>query len=184
MDETIFSLLNSWAFWDSGADVLIVFSAVFIGYWMIAGALAFGFFTVPPLSVVSPNLRRFRKKNWRMISFVLASAILARFGVVELIRLFYDRPRPFEVLSGVNQLIFRDGGASFPSGHTAFYFALAAAFSFYYPKTGILFFLAAIFMSIGRVAVGVHWPSDILGGALVGILTPFILRQVFPRFSK
>ncbi len=184
IDLVVFQWLNSWAFWGAWTDALIVFRAVFLGYWIVLGILAFGFLTIPPLSVVFPSFRILRRKNWEMAGVALMSALFARFGAVELVRMFYDRARPFEVLSDVNQLIFRDGGGSFPSGHAAFYFAIAAVVSRYYPKASVLFFLAALNLSAARVQAGIHWPSDILAGAMVGIITAwlavFILRKLEP----
>lgn len=169
LDVAIFRWLNSWAFWQSWADALIVFRAVFLGWWALAALLAFGVLTIPPLGSVFPSFRALRKKNWEMVGLALLAALVSRFGITELIRFFYNRPRPFEVLSDIHQIVFRDGGGSFPSGHAAFSFAVAAVVSRYYPKTGVLFFLAALNLSVARIQVGLHWPSDIVGGAIIGI---------------
>ena len=184
LDFQLFQWLNSWAFWGPWIDALIVFRAVFLGWWMLAGLAAFGLFTLPPLATVFPSFRPFRRRNWEMIGAALVAASIARFGITELIRFFYDRARPFEVLSGVHQLIFRDGGGSFPSGHAVFYFAIAAVVSRYYPKTSILFFLAALNLSLARVQAGVHWPSDIVGGAIVGLGVGFLTCWLAENYLK
>jgi len=118
-----------------------------------------------------------------MVIFAFASAAVARLGVAEIIRFFYNRPRPFETLEGARQLIEHSGGGSFPSGHASLSFAVAAAVYFYYPKTSILFFFAALSIGVGRVAAGLHWPSDILGGAAVGILSAWLLEFLFKKFK-
>ncbi len=69
--------------------------------------------------------------------------------------------------------------ASFPSGHATFYFALATIVYFYNKKVGIWFFIVSFFIAVARVFVGVHWPSDILAGALLGILMGYILNWLF-----
>ena len=96
------------------------------------------------------------------------SSLLARFGAVELIRFFYHRPRPFSALYEIHPL-FLDGNWSFPSGHAAFFFAMAAAAYSYDKKLGAWLFASAVLISAARVAAGVHYPSDILGGAIIGI---------------
>ena len=177
-DFSIFYFFNNFAFRSSVLDALILFSAVFLGYWMVLGVLALvaATFLYRHLNIRSPDIE---------IAIVsLASALVARFGITELIRFFYLRPRPFEALADVNQLLFREGGGSFPSGHAAFSFALAAVITFYYPKTGILFFVAAILISFARIAAGVHWPSDILGGAMIGISTGFLVHAIIKRFLR
>ncbi|MBI4132711.1 MAG: phosphatase PAP2 family protein [Candidatus Sungbacteria bacterium] len=183
-DVASFHWFNGWAFWRPWIDAVIVFSAVFLGWWMLTGLVAFGLFTLSPLSTVFPSFRPFRKRNWEMIGVALIAAGIARFGVAELIRFFYDQMRPFEVLSDVHQLLFRDGGGSFPSGHATFYFAVAAVVWRYYPKTSILFFLAALNLSLARVQAGVHWPSDIAGGAIVGLGIGFLTHWLAGKYFK
>ena len=184
LDTTLFQWLNSWAFWRSWMDTLIVLGVAFLGYLMLAALFAFGMATLAPFSAIFPSFRPFRRKNWEMVFTALASALVARFGVAELIRFFYDRPRPFEALSGVHQLIFRDGGGSFPSGHATFYFAIAAVVSRYYPKASIIFYLAALNLSVARVQAGVHWPSDVLGGAVIGIAIGLLTYAIAQKFLK
>jgi undecaprenyl-diphosphatase len=58
--------------------------------------------------------------------------------------------------------------SSFPSGHATGAFALATVFSHQYPKVTVPAFLAAAAVGVSRVYLGRHYPSDILGGALVG----------------
>ncbi len=169
-DLMVFRYLNSWAGISPFFDWAIRFRAVYLLWAMIAAALLF---VLVPLI---PKYHRWQKQNMRMVMLVLFSALVARFAVTELIRLAYPRPRPFEVLTDVTQLVPHAGGSAFPSGHAALAFAIATAVSFYYPKISILFFLAALSIGIGRVATGVHWPSDIVGGAAVGIATAFAIQ--------
>lgn len=184
LDLVIFRWLNSWALWQPWADQLIIFRGVFLAYWVAGGLLAFGIAALPPLSRVFPSFRQFRKKNFEMIAVALGAAIISRFGFTELIRFFYNRVRPFEALSDVHQLIFRDGTGSFPSGHAVFFFAVAAVIGRYYPKTSILFYLAAFNLSVARIQAGIHWPSDVIGGALLGIAVGLITQSLAARFLK
>ena len=64
---------------------------------------------------------------------------------------------------------------SFPSGHAAFFFALAMAVYFYNKKWGTWFFATAILITVARVIAGVHYPPDILGGAVIGIMVAYIV---------
>lgn len=177
LDVAIFRWLNSWAFWQSWADAAIIFRAVFLGWWMLAGLLAFG------ALALLPRFSHLQRKNWQMICATLTGALLARFGVAEAIRYFYNRPRPFEVLADINQVLSHEPGSSFPSGHAAFFFAIAAGVSYYYPKTSILFYAAALSLSAARVVAGIHWPSDIVGGAFIGIAVGLLVHQLTVRLS-
>jgi membrane-associated phospholipid phosphatase len=97
----------------------------------------------------------------------IGSALLARFGIVEPIYRFYKRPRPHDALS--LRPIFRQNIPSFPSGHAAFFFAFGTVILYFAPTYGVLILIGAGVMCVGRVVGGLHYPSDILGGALVGI---------------
>lgn len=119
------------------------------------------------------------KKYWRMALEAMVSAGLARFVLAEIIRLLWFRPRPFVALN-FSPLINKSAEeASFPSGHASFYFALSTIIYLYNKKAGILFYIASFLIVVSRVFVGIHWPSDILAGALLGILTAWVLNKIF-----
>lgn len=177
-DLVVFRYLNSWAGISPFFDWAIRFRATYLLWVMIGAVLLFG---VMPLT---PKYRRWQKQNIRMGILALCSALIARFVVTELIRWIYPQQRPFEVLSDMIQVVPHAGGGSFPSGHAALAFAVATAVSFYYPKTSIFFFLAAFSISISRVAAGVHWPTDILGGAFIGIASAWLIRVFVNRSSE
>ncbi len=86
-----------------------------------------------------------------------------------------QRPRPCHVVDGapavpeVHLLVHCGGGKSFPSSHAVNTFAVATLFAFFYHRWRWALFGWAAIVSFSRVAVGVHYPSDILGGALIGL---------------
>lgn len=173
-DLKFFYLLNNLAGKNTIFDSFIIFLADFLQYFLIIAFLLLLFF-----------LTYSRQQKIKIILTVFVSMIIARFGVVSLIRFFYHRIRPFTDHS-VNQLI-TNNGFSFPSGHAALFFAMAMAIYFYpnrepnisnvasNKKWGILFFLAAILMGLSRIIAGVHYPSDIIGGAIIGILSAYLI---------
>ncbi len=187
IDHYILLGINSLAGISPFFDGLILFFAKYHIYVMTAAIL------VIVGAVFFRGFSEERRRAWEMAAFSVASALTARFGFTELIRLFYDRPRPFDLpaevltkagIDHINQLIPHASGGSFPSGHAAFAFAIAAAVSFYYPRLGIFFWPSAILIGLGRIAAGVHWPSDILGGALVGIGTVWFLRLFIEKLKR
>ena len=80
------------------------------------------------------------------------------------------RIRPYEVVEGLMRIIERQHDFSFPSGHTCASFAAAFALYKTLPRRwGIACLVLAALISLSRLYVGVHYPSDVLGGAAVGI---------------
>ena len=103
--------------------------------------------------------------------FSLIGAIIFSEIIIQTIHFFYNRPRPFEVMNILRQLLSHDMGASFPSGHATVSFAIATTVFLWRPKWGIWFLIVAFAVSTGRVIGGVHWPSDIVAGAAVGVFS-------------
>ena len=162
LDLKIFYLFNNLASKNPVFDALIIFFADYLGYFLIIFFL---------LTLFFGSFRRSQKISIFFAAF--SSMIIARFGIVSLIRFFYHRPRPFEAYN-INILI-TNNEFSFPSGHAALFFAMATAVYFYNKKLGLWFFAAAILMGLSRVISGVHYPSDIIGGAVIGILTSYLI---------
>ena len=114
-----------------------------------------------------------RVKNWkeRVNIFALGAlgVIISRGIFTPLVRFFLDRPRPF-VAFGIDPLSAHEATGSFPSGHIAFIAPLMIAL-WYADKRGGTWGLIGVFLiGIARIGSAVHWPSDILGGFLVGIV--------------
>jgi undecaprenyl-diphosphatase len=90
------------------------------------------------------------------------------------------RPRPFDVME-LTILIRRPDDFSFPSGHTSASFAAATAVFFYYRQLGAPRLVLAVLISLSRLYLLVHFPSDIIAGVLLGIISAF-LGECFYNF--
>ena len=74
---------------------------------------------------------------------------------------------------------------SFPSGHTGSAFALAVViFMVMDRKYGIIALILASLMGFSRLYVGIHYPSDVLGGVILGVVTSVIAVKCFPDSSR
>lgn len=91
-----------------------------------------------------------------------------------LLKNLFERIRPCNVLVDVRILAGCTGSYSFPSSHAVNNFAFALFFTKLYPKFKIAFFIVAILTAFSRPYVGVHYPSDIVGGALIGSLIGYV----------
>jgi len=172
LDTELFYALNSLAGHSRLLDSVIVFSAQYLPYLVVVAFIA----------MLARSALASREK-WLLGITAFAAAFVARFGVVELIRAVYARPRPFVDLPGVHALL-TDSSWSFPSGHASFFFALATVICLANRRWGSWLFAAATLISVARVAAGVHYPSDILGGVIVGAVTGYATYQLVLKLTK
>ena len=187
-DSYFFHLINGFShkFWL--LDWLGIFLASYINYFLILIAIF--------LLIKEKNRRQ------RIYFFCLAalSVILARGIITEIIRFFYYQPRPFLVLQ-IQPLVNHDITASFPSGHATAYFALALAIFYFLrrvsaqgetfsgrqdkfnQKLGWWCLGMAFLIGLGRIFVGLHWPMDILVGAIIGLGSAFLIKKLLPKID-
>ena len=110
----------------------------------------------------------------------LSSFLLAKYSY-KTIKSFVERPRPFQTLEGVRLFLGPHSGFSFPSGHATTSFCLATVIAMRYPKARYPIFIVAILVALSRSYVGVHYPSDILVGSILGILVGYIVIKMANR---
>lgn len=96
-----------------------------------------------------------------------------------LLKNLIERARPCKVLENVHLLVTCTDSFSFPSSHAVNNFAAAMFFSFFYRNLKWILFSVATLMALSRIFVGVHYPSDVVGGALIGILIGYILAVFY-----
>jgi undecaprenyl-diphosphatase len=118
---------------------------------------------------------------WRRAApFVLVLlADAAADGLATLLKIAVGTHRP----SGGGPLITIPHSDSFPSGHTATSFACATVLSAFVPRAAPAFYVLALAIGYSRIYVGVHWPLDVVGGAVLGIATALLLLAVTRRRS-
>ncbi|MCF6269434.1 MAG: phosphatase PAP2 family protein [Melioribacteraceae bacterium] len=143
-------------------------------------------------------------KNW-FIAFIILWLILifkggrigkiSAIGIIILIAIsdqvssnllkpFFERVRPCNVVENVNLLVNCTKSYSMPSSHAVNNFAAALFFSRLFPKLKITLFIVATLVALSRPIVGVHYFSDIFVGALVGSLFGYLMSVAALRVDK
>lgn len=92
------------------------------------------------------------------------------------------RPRPYQHLSPLVAVITASDKFSFPSGHTTAAFLFASLCSTQLPELTFYLYIWASAVGLSRVALGVHYPTDIAAGAVLGILLSSFTLFVFGAF--
>jgi undecaprenyl-diphosphatase len=110
-----------------------------------------------------------RRDRWGAIAALVAAAIAL--GVNQIFARLWDRPRPFVAHpQSVHVLIAHAADGSFPSDHASAGFAIAVTLFVVHRRWGTAAIVMAALMSYARVFDGVHYPGDVLAGALIGTL--------------
>ena len=125
-----------------------------------------------------------RSKSLRRQFFILSSVLVLVAIVSQGLKSIIYRERPFITYPFIEKLS-DGGGSSFPSGHTMEAFAMAMAFSLLFTKKKIVspVYLWAMTVAYSRMALGVHYPSDVLAGAIIGTFIGLSVHWIFYRFS-
>jgi undecaprenyl-diphosphatase len=125
-------------------------------------------------------------RKHRELAFDVVVLIIISDLVVGGLKLLFMRERPFEVLTDVHMLSWGPSTTatdySMPSGHASRAFAMATLIALgTRHRVGASLLVLATLISLSRVYLGLHWPSDILAGALLGILLALIMHWVGKR---
>ena len=168
-EETLFRMLNL-AGTNSLLDEIMIFSTILSGVYVI-------FLVAVPLW-----LRGLREATFDVLILLAISIV-----VTEGIKYLVGRPRPCDTLTNVRTLAGYQCSAefdpAFPSGHASRAFVVAGFLAIRFRwRVGLPAVAFAALAGLSRVYLGLHWPSDVLGGAVVGIGLAILLELVSRRF--
>lgn len=106
------------------------------------------------------------------ISVSLRMSIAGILGLIvyKIIKMYTERPRPYSVLKDIKLGTAPLDKYSFPSGHTLHAFSFSLICIQYYPQTAWFLIPTSLLIALSRVALGLHYPTDVLAGASIGYL--------------
>ena len=177
LDEKLFFLINGLAGKSEAADW---FMKLVVGEYFIPVAMVMVLVVMWFLGKDAQGRGRNQRAVWTaLIGVGFASAAVA------LSNHFFDRLRPFEAYPGdVTLLFYPPTDPSFPSNSAAVGFAFGMGAWFGSRKAALAIFILAIIWTFALVYCGVHYPLDIVGGAVIGVFCSFLalgfLRLIEP----
>lgn len=124
--------------------------------------------------------KKYRKVGLMTLSALLLSALLGDVILKNIIQ----RERPFMYLDNVDLLIPPPSSFSFPSGHTAASFAAAGILAESFKKYAAPIFTLASLIAFSRLYLYVHYPTDIMGGIILGLICANWVRRFFNKVLK
>jgi undecaprenyl-diphosphatase len=177
-DWALFQLINGWA-----------------GRWALLDAVMrflvndYGLTTAMSLGLVAlwfeGSRRAQRERNQRVVLMAILSLMVANV-VLKLCNSIYFRPRPF-YSHPVNLLFYHPTDSSLPSNAATVGFSLAMSVWLGNRRAGAGFILAALLFGLARIFCGVHYPGDVLAGAILGGGLAYVVsrqrRWVDPLFA-
>jgi undecaprenyl-diphosphatase len=119
-----------------------------------------------------------RRMPRRGLGQLALAILLASTCADRVLKPLFARERPFVSIAGVTTIGERPADASFPSGHSANAFASAYVLAHVVPAGAGAWWLLAASIAYSRIYLGVHYPADVLGGAIVGLLCGFAAIQL------
>lgn len=168
---SIFSLAHMY----SVLDIVLIFCAVYLPYIVIVVVALYLFFHNHNRS----NKITFQSFVTHTKELVLVTATASAAWLLSaLLKYNIEVARPFLALP-ITPLLTHGGLDSFPSGHATFFMALAVALFYHHKRAAVLVAINALIIGFARIAVGVHFPFDILVGWVLGIVLGILIYKLW-----
>lgn len=141
----------------SAEHLALVLVATFAAGWMLVAVRRMG----------TP-----RRISWDLLMLGLSAVLALAIGLAlnQLIGHLWFRPRPYDAIDGLTLLLPRSPDPSFPSDHATGAFALTLVSLALLPRLGWILMIETALLVLGRVASGLHYPSDVLAGFLTALI--------------
>jgi len=146
----------------------VVISLILLALWFLRGDMA-------------------QRESYHRAIVVAAISMGSACGFVLAANNLYQHSPPFEempqLIDTVNRIFYPVHDPSFPSNTSAVTFAAATSMWQRSRKIGLLLLIPAILMPFAKIYAAVYWPSDIVAGAILGILTAYFIKLIMPVFE-
>ncbi|MGW8429195.1 undecaprenyl-diphosphatase [Peribacillus simplex] len=168
MNSTLFRMINNLGKQYTDLNPFFVFIAEYMIYFLVLAVLMFLFSR--------------RNKNRIMVICAFITLVISEL-LAKIAGQFHSNNQPFAELPNVNRLVEKAVNNSFPSDHTIIFFSFCITFWLFKRGWGILWVILAVLVGISRIWVGVHYPADVLVGAIISIVSATIVYKIVLKLS-
>ncbi len=160
----------------ASATMIFSYIVIFVAEWL------------PPLVIVLAAGYKFFVHENKFVPYSLVRMFappLVGVIIAKIFKLNFYSPRPFASDLDISPLLnVSDPFGSFPSAHATFFAALGMTIFMQDPRTGKWFLFVAFLIGLARIAAGVHWPSDIFFGFVLGLSVAMISEISHKIFAQ
>ncbi len=135
------------------------------------------------LVILIPFIVKDRNKSLLVLALGTAGIIISSYSV-SLLKLLFARPRPCMTIENIRLLVECHSSFSMPSGHAATSFTAASIMALFIRSAAIPAFVLALLVAISRIYVGVHYPYDVIVGAIWGGVIAGVILVLHNRISN
>ncbi|MFE5431042.1 undecaprenyl-diphosphatase [Peribacillus simplex] len=168
MNSTLFRMINNLGKQYTDLNPFFVFIAEYMIYFLVLAVLMFLFS---------------RRNNNRIMVICAFITLVISELLAKIAGQFHSNNQPFAELPNVNRLVEKAVNNSFPSDHTIIFFSFCITFWLFKRGWGILWVILAVLVGISRIWVGVHYPADVLVGAIISIVSATIVYKIVLKLS-
>ncbi|MFE4075541.1 undecaprenyl-diphosphatase [Peribacillus sp. YIM B13477] len=168
MNSNLFRMINNLGKQYTDLNPFFVFIAEYMIFFLVLAVLMFLF---------SRN-----NKNRIMVICAFIALVISEI-LAKIAGQFHSNYQPFAELPNVNMLVEKAVNNSFPSDHTIIFFSFCITFWLFKRGWGFLWGILAVLVGISRIWVGVHYPADVLVGAIISIVSAMIVYKIVLKLS-
>jgi undecaprenyl-diphosphatase len=149
--------------------------------------------TNPFFDAVFPRLRELTYVFWlllivyfwfkkeRKLALLMTAGIIAGAMFTYPVKFIIDRARPYDQIASTRLLTPSESDPSFPSGHSEMSFLAATVVSRFHPEYSKYLYAFSVMVALSRIYDGVHYPIDVIGGAIIGIIIGKLIIMLAQR---
>ena len=140
--------------------------------------IVLAFFALMIILVTHKDWKGKKFRTWISEVGIVAVSVSLAYITALVLKVIFHAPRPFIALSNIHPLVLETPHDSFPSGHATAFFALAVALYTYDKVWGSIFLVVAVLVSLSRIISGVHFPGDVIAGAIIGSVVGYLVHYL------